>query len=139
TGQNARCCWVVAVVMHIERELESEPASWPDAPEDLTARAAAIPPGVVWSRLEQYIARRWEVRTVVWSVTGWGAFVPRLQPADLDVARVWTGAGGWHDCTADLQPAPDGVLLTGGTYELEYSVGDSSASTPDRMLEAYRR
>lgn len=116
-------------------EEELPPGIWPDAPEGLSDAAALLDPELVWSRIEQFITRRWGLREVVWHAVGPGIFAPRLRPATLTHAERWEG-----DDWVEVSPAraPRGLILEPGEYRLQYDVG-SADPVPLRVLEAYRR
>lgn len=118
-------------------ETENAPAMWPEPPDGLSAAAAAIPEGAVWSRLEKWITRRWGKRGVKWIIEGPCEFIPRLTPAALDTAKKWGGMStGWETTT----PAngPQGLILGADVYKLTFNVGETSVP-PSDVLEAYRR
>src|SRR5690625_1173404 len=95
--------------------VESTPAQYPDAPQDLSPAAAAIPAAAIWQRLEHFMAYRWGQRDVTWTVKGPGSWIPQLLPAELKKAEVWCGQS-WEPWT--LQDGPCGHILHLDTFRL---------------------
>lgn len=111
-------------------ETEGAPASYPALPGTFTTPAATV-----WSRLEGWIRRRWNERTVTWVVAGPGTWTPRLQPATVDTAERWDGDT-WQ--TVTLQAGPIGYELDAATYRVTCTVG-STDTPPDVVLTAAGR
>jgi hypothetical protein len=120
------------------RQNEAVPETWPDAPGNLSTAAAALDTGLIWHRLESYIAWRWTSRAVVWTVEGCGCWQPPLAPATISTVEVWQDDA-WQAVT--LSPSPlDGYVLPGaGPYRFTGTVGDDAGDVPAGVLEAYRR
>ena len=116
-------------------EAEADPATYPDAPEGLSAAAAALDADMLWSRIEAYIAHRYSSRQVTWLVEGKGHWGFPLKPATLTSAEKWTGEE-WE--TVTLAVSPYGYCLDDeGPYRIVASVGGGSVPAP--VQEAYRR
>lgn len=115
------------------RTQESQPAAYPIVP-DLSPAAAALTPGPLWSRIENWIAYRWPARDVTWYVDGSGEFIYPLADVDVQSVDVWDS--GWVE--ADVVETPHGLWLPGGRYRVKAMVG-SDDTPPDAVLEAYRR
>lgn len=122
--------------MDILRRLEQTPASYPPVPEGLSPEAAAIPAAAIWARIEAYIAYRFSVRTVTWTVHGAGEFVPDLTPATITSEEVWDGVG---YIPASLDAGfMGGVVLNGdGPYRITADVG--GGEVPAAVNEAFIR
>jgi hypothetical protein len=119
------------------KQTESEPAEYPDAPEGLSAAAAALAPAVVWERIESYVAHRWAERDVEWVVEGPGEWHPPLTPATIATVEVWSGAGAWEDCTPNASPLGGYWLPASGPFRFTGTVGP--ADVPATINEAYKR
>ena len=121
-------------------QTEAIPAAYPDAPSGLSIEAAAaLDAAVIWQRLESYVAHRWTVRGVVWTVEGEGEWTPPLTPATIETVEVWESYA-WT--TTTLNPSPlGGFELPGdGPYRFTGTVGDASPNdVPAAVLEAFRR
>lgn len=116
---------------------EDIPATYPETPEGLLSdAAAALDTGLIWGRIEEFIAHRWTERQVIWTVRGPGEFVPDLGPAEITLSRVWSGT---TYIDASLDPSPlGGVVLTGeGPYRFTATVG--GGTVPAGVWEAFRR
>ena len=107
---------------------------YPDPPDGLTDAGAELDPGVIWARLEQWIAHRWSARAVVWIVEGPGEWSPPLVPAVIDEVEEWHPAG-WQAVSPAL--APLGYDLARGKFRFTATVGEGPV--PDDAAEAYRR
>jgi len=116
------------------RQIESEPPVWPDAPESLSTRAAAIKREVIWQRIESWIAYRFSDRTVTWIVEGPGAWSAPLAPVTVTGANQWDGSS-WAAYT--LPVGPLGYDLPAGHFKVVASVG--GGDVPEAVEEAYRR
>lgn len=122
-------------MVEVLSEDEGTPSSWPTTPGDLSTEAAALDPGVIWPRIEAWIAHRWNERQVTWIVAGPGVWSPRLKPATVDTFELWRD-GQWESVTLDA--APLGYELEAETYRFIATVG-STDDPPETVLEAYRR
>lgn len=120
--------------MEVLRVDEGEPQDRP-IPEGLSPAAAAVDDGMIWSRLEDWIAHRWGERPVKWIINGPGVWVPRLRPTATPTFETWDGDA-WAPAT--VKPAPLGYALEAETYKVTATVG-STATPPDSVREAYRR
>ncbi|MCB1489029.1 MAG: hypothetical protein KDJ88_16435 [Bauldia sp.] len=120
------------------RQDENLPEAYPDAPDTLTAAAAALDPDFIWQRIESYIAHRWTARAVGWKVEGSGEWEPPLTPATIVSTMYWRGDD-WDEAT--LSPGPfGGLILPGcGPYSIVATVGDTENDPPAAVLEAFRR
>lgn len=118
------------------RQTESIPDAYPDISDlTLSTAAAALDTGLIWQRLESYIARRWTSRAIEWIAEGCGEWLPPLKPATIATVEVWQ-ADAWQ--TVTLSPSPlGGYVLPGGTYRFTGTVGSGEA--PAAVLEAFRR
>lgn len=123
------------MMAEILRLTEAAPATWPTQPAGLSLDAAAIDSGVIWSRIEGWIAHRWGERSVEWIIQGPGLWAPRLRPIATPTFERWGGVS-WVLTTA--QPAPLGYELDGDQYRVTATVGTTDAP-PATILEAYRR
>lgn len=117
------------------RQVEAVPATWPDPPAGLSADAAALDAGVIWSRLEGWIAHRWSPREVIWTVEGEGAWTCPLVPATVLSVEVWE-ASVWV-VTVPLASPFGGYDFGDGPYRVTATVG--GGVVPAAVLEAYRR
>ncbi|MEM9341417.1 MAG: hypothetical protein AAGA87_00060 [Pseudomonadota bacterium] len=121
--------------MEILQTIEDFPATYPDAPADLSTEAAALDPDALWRRIEAYIAHRWTERQVAWIVEGPGCFTPTLTPATITSVEIWQ-TGEWQSVT--LSPAPLGQVLPGaGPYRFTANVG--AGTVPPDVMAAFRR
>ena len=122
----------------ITREIEATPASYPAAPTGLSDAAAAIDPGIIWQRLENWLRVRWSPRSVIWLLHESGEFLPPLEPFDIESVERFE-LSEW--VTADeIHPGAMGgvVLPRTGPYRVTATVGADNA--PDTTAqEAYRR
>ena len=117
------------------RQVEGIPAAWPATPTGLTTEAGALDVGMIWQRLEAWIAYRWSSRSVVWTVEGAGEWVAPLAPATITTVEVWQ-ADAWAAVT--LTPGPlGGYVLDGATYRFTGTVG--SGTVPAGGNEAFLR
>jgi len=117
------------------REVEATPASYPATP-DLAGYDAARR-ALIWQRIDSYIAYRFSVREVVWTVEGSvdAEWVPRLGPVEITSTEVWE-SGAWTDVT--LPEGPYGLCLPGdGPYRITANVG--GGDIPSGVQEAFRR
>jgi hypothetical protein len=121
------------------KQTEGVPESFPDAPENLSAAAAALNPAMIWQRIEAYTSLRWSERTVTWVVEGPGEWSPPLSPATVETITVWSTAHEWD--TAEIPASPVGgfYLPASGPYRFVGIVGDDDAEVPAIVLEAFRR
>lgn len=118
------------------RQVEARDGEWhPLAPLGMGDGARALAPGMIWARIEAWVAWRWSARPVVWTVEGEGDWTPPLAPATVTNAEVWE-RGGWSAVT--LPVGPYGYCLPGdGPYRIVATVG--GGPVPDDVAEAYRR
>ncbi|NYT67710.1 hypothetical protein [Pusillimonas noertemannii] len=119
--------------MILLKQIETPPAAY-KAVTGLSTAAAALDAGVVWQRIENWIAYRWPMRTVVWMVEGSGLFVPPL--ADWSIDTIEKAGKTWEE--ADLGYSVTGIWLEGATYRVRAQVG-SDDDLPAAVAEAYRR
>lgn len=119
------------------RQAETAPAEYPDAPYPMSAAAMALPPEMVWQRIESYVAHRWTERAVEWIVEGPGEWHPPLAPATISAVEVWSSADAWE--AAELRPSPLGgyFLPASGPYRFTADVG--GGDVPEAVMEAFRR
>lgn len=118
----------------IIRQAEHIPGSYP-AITGLSDAAAALDPAMIWQRLEQWMAYRWGLREVGWTVEGPRYFSPPLVPATIIGAEWWDGSD-WQ--TVTLEPSPYGFLLEHGAYNITAMVGTTD-DPPAAVAEAFRR
>lgn len=118
------------------KEAEATPESYPEAPEGLSAAAAAVSADAIWQRLEAYCRARWTVREVVWMVEGQGTWEAPLLPATLNTVEVWEG-GVWAECTPAVSPWGGYELPGDGPYRVTADVG--GGEVPAAVMEAFRR
>lgn len=111
-------------------------ATYPAAPAGLSDAAAALDPNFIWARIEAYIAHRWSVRDVVWTVEGEGPWEAPLSPASLESVEVWE-SGAWADCTPAASPWGGYDLPGDGPYRITAKVG--AGPVPAAAQEAFRR
>jgi hypothetical protein len=122
-------------LMEIVEILEATPAAWPALPDGLSTAAAALAPGLVWGRIEAWVAHRWSEREVVWIVDGPGCFAATLTPATVTTTEVWDSPS-WSP--VELVAGPRGLILpASGPDRITADVG--AGPVPDVVLEAYRR
>ncbi|PTQ72736.1 hypothetical protein [Celeribacter persicus] len=119
------------------KEVEEIPASYPDAPANLSAAAAALDTDAIWQRIEAYCSRRWTTREVVWIVEDNGDWCPPLSPLTITSEEVWNGEG-WETAT-DLYASPYGGyrLTTEGPHRFTGTAG--GVDVPAAVSEAFRR
>jgi hypothetical protein len=118
------------------KQTEAAPASYPAAPSGLSAKAAAIDPAVIWSRLEHFTAYRYSPRNVVWVAEGCGAWFPPLAPATIETIERWE-AGAWVEDETLSASCMGGYVLQPATYRFSGSVG--AGPVPAIVSEAYKR
>lgn len=117
------------------RQTEAAPAAYPAAPSGLSTAAAALDAGMIWQRIESYVAHRWSERNVTWIVEGCGEWHPPLTPATIATVETWR-ADAWEAVT--LSPSPvGGYVLPGGSYRFKGTVG--AGTVPAAVNEAFRR
>ncbi|MDF3810085.1 hypothetical protein [Rhodopseudomonas sp. BAL398] len=119
------------------KQNESEPLTYPDAPEGLSAAAVAIPAPVIWERIEAYVAHRWAERDIEWLVEGPGEWSPPLAPATIATVEVWSAADEWEACTPNASPFGGYWLSATGPFRFTGTVGPGEV--PATVSEAYRR
>ncbi len=94
---------------------------------------------VCWQRIEHYIARRWGVRNVVWTLTScggdWRAPIGPVLGGELDAFR-WQD-GDWQPIT--LERRPHGFRLPPGHVQIDASVGRVSLDIPESVERAVQR
>jgi hypothetical protein len=119
------------------RQSEGVPEAYPDTSElTLSTAAAALDTGLIWQRIESYIAQRWSSRAIEWIADGCGEWFPPLKPATIATVEVWQ-SDAWQ--TVTLSPSPlGGYVLPGGTYRFTGTVGDDT-DPPAAVIEAFRR
>lgn len=125
------------------KQVEAIPASYPTVTpyphtnfDDVLVEDAVLDAALIWQRLESWMAYRWGVREVVWTVEGEGEWTPPLTPATVTAAQVWE-IGGWVSVT--LTDGPYGLCLAGdGPYRITANVG-SAETPPEAVQEAWRR
>ncbi|MAK61801.1 MAG: hypothetical protein CMK09_12545 [Ponticaulis sp.] len=96
-----------------------------------------IEPGVIWQRMESWIAYRWGERAVTWTVEGGGEWQAPLYPATITTFEIWENDA-WAEVS--LTAGPYGGLCTteGETYRITATVGTSD-DPPAAIVEAWRR
>src|SRR5258708_36295571 len=117
-------------------QVESPPGSYPAVPTGLSTAAAALPPAMVWGRIESYIVYRWTTRAVVWVVEGEGDWRPNLTPTIVSLVERWSN-NVWIAETTLLPSTLGGYELLNDIYRFTGTVG--SGTPPLAVLEAYRR
>ena len=115
---------------------EDVPASYPATPSGLSAKAAALDPGMIWARIETYIAHRWTPRAVVWIIDGPGEWCAPLTPVSITATEIWDGAA-WVSESLPAAPLGGFDLAGAGPYRISASVG--SGTPPAPVNEAFRR
>lgn len=120
------------------RQLEDQPAAWPDPPSGLSAAALALPSDALWHRIEAWTAHRWTPRTVRWTVEGDGPWSFPLAPVSGAAVEVWTVPDGWTARDVDAGPLGGFVLPNEATYRVTATVGLANPPPP-AVLEAFRR
>lgn len=121
------------------RREENMPETYPETLEGLLGEnAAALDTGVIWQRIEEYIAHRWTERQVIWTVAGPGEFEPDLAPATITVQEVWNGAA-WTSASLDASPLGGFDLPGYGPYRFTATVGGGGGGVPAGVWEAFRR
>jgi hypothetical protein len=114
---------------------EAVPATYPATPSGLSTGAAAVPPAVIWQRIEAYVSTRWTAREVVWLAEGPGDWALPLAPGAVTAFEEWTGTA-WVAFSPDLSAF--GYALAGeGPYRFTATIG--SGTVPAAVDEAYRR
>lgn len=120
------------------RQIEGVPETWPAAPEGLSTAAAALPAGMVWNRIETWIAYRYAARTIQWVAEGPGEWVPPLSPTTIEDVEWWNGSA-WEAVTLSASPLGGYELEGLGPYRFTGTVGVDGADIPAPVSEAYRR
>ena len=115
---------------------EAVPATYPATPSGLSTGAAAVPPAVIWQRIEPYVSTRWTARQVIWIAEGPGDWaLPLAPPFAVTAFEEWTGSA-WTAFSPDLSPY--GYALAGeGPYRFTATVG--GGTVPAAVNEAFRR
>lgn len=116
---------------------EGTPASYPIV-TGLSTAAAALDQDMIWQRIESYIAHRWRVREVVWTLEGEEGADWRLplSPLISQTSEKWE-SGAWISVT--LANGPLGLCLpSDGTFRVTAQVGDAG-TVPAAVSEAFRR
>ena len=116
------------------KQTEGIPAAWPASPSGLSTGAAALDAGMLWGRIEAWIAHRWSSRSVVWIVEGCGEWVAPLCPATIATVEVWGTS--WGAVTLNASPL-GGWVLDDATYRFTGTVG--AGPVPVAGQEAFRR
>jgi hypothetical protein len=117
---------------------EVEDAEWPAPPAGLSAAAAALPRGLIWRRIESWIAWRWGLRLCTFIAEGGcGSWRAPLCPFAVETTEAWNGEA-WEAVT--LQPSPLGGVMLGSAshYRFAGMLGADDVPPAD-VLEAYRR
>lgn len=118
------------------RQVEGIPATYPDAPGGLSTAAAALDAGMIWQRIEAYVAHRWTARDVSWTVEGFGEWMPPLTPATVASVEVWNGDE-WEAVVLPASPLGGYCLPGCGPYRFTGTVGGGDVPAP--VSEAFRR
>lgn len=124
-------------MIDILQQQEAVPAAYPAAPSGLSTEAAALDAGMIWQRIESYIAHRYTVREIVWTVSGLAGdeWQPPIGPVVSQTAEKWD-AGAWASVT--ILPGPLGLCLpSDGTFKITAQVG--AGDVPAAVSEAFRR
>lgn len=109
--------------------------TYPTTPVGMTARAAEIPPAVIWGRIYEYIAYRWGKTTISWRVQGCGEFVPRVTPCVVDDIFYWTSTG-WNMVT--LPDGPMGIdMPADNIWKIDATAGGDVLAVPAKVARAY--
>ncbi len=109
-------------------QVESPPGSYPAVPTGLSTAAAALPPAMVWGRIESYIVYRWTTRAVVWVVEGEGDWRPNLTPTIVSLVERWSN-NVWITETTLLPSTLGGYELLDDIYRFTGTVGSAIALT----------
>jgi len=120
----------------IMKQDEGVPATYPDAPAGLSAKAAALDGAAIWQRIEAYTARRWTPRAVIWIVEGCGSWQPPLGPVVEVAAEIWDGAT-WQAETPDPDPCGGLRFTRDGPHRVTATIG--AGPVPAAVSEAFRR
>lgn len=116
---------------------EATPASYPAVPSGLSSAAAALDSGMIWARIEAYVAHRWTGRDVTYVLEGCGFWQPDLTPFAIGTKKKWSD-NAWVAVTT-LNTGPLGGLeLLGDIYQISGTAG-SGATVPANVNEAFRR
>lgn len=97
----------------------------------------AMDAGIIWQRIESYIAHRWTPREVVWIIEGTAGdeWTSPLVPLVSHTAERWDGSA-WASVT--LLSGPLGLCLpSDGTYKVTAQVG--AGELPAGVEEAFWR
>lgn len=124
-------------MVDILKQQEAAPAAYPTVPGGLSENAAAVDSEMLWQRIESYIAHRFTVREIVWTVSGFAGdeWQPPIGPLVSHTAERWD-AGAWASVT--VLPGPVGLCLpSDGTFKITAQVG--AGNVPAAVLEAYWR
>lgn len=119
------------------QQQEAVPAAYPDAPSGLSTAAAALNADMIWQRIESYIAHRYAVREIVWTISGFAGdeWQPPIGPLVSQTSERWD-AGAWVSVT--ILPGPLGLCLpSDGTFKITAQVG--AGDVPAAVSEAFRR
>lgn len=113
-------------------------ADWPARPSGLSTAATAIPPEVIWRRLEAWIAWRWGLRPCTFVVEGGcGSWRPPLYPLTATTVEAWNGEA-WEAITLAADPLGGPTLGAATYYRFAGGLGIDD-TPPEDVLEAYRR
>ena len=119
------------------QQQEAIPEAYPDAPTGLSTDAAALDESMIWQRIEGYIAHRFTVREIAWTVSGFAGdeWQAPIAPLVSHTAEKWD-AGAWVSAT--LTAGPVGLCLpSDGTFKITAQVG--GGDVPAAVSEAFRR
>lgn len=97
--------------------------------------AAGTDLGLLWERIEAFVAWRWTPRPVLWVVEGPGDWAPPLRPATLGLVEGWRNES-WEAVTLPASPF-GGLVLGCGLWRIEAEVG--RGPIPAGVQEAVRR
>lgn len=122
-------------MIELVKQTEAIPASYPTRPSGLSDAADALDPATIWARIEAYIAHRFTVREVVWTLEGCGDWTVPLTPATVTGSERWNGEA-WETYTLPI--GPWGYFLPSeAQYRVTADVGGGDVPAP--VLEAYKR
>jgi hypothetical protein len=126
---------VAAMTVMTLQQIEAPPEGYPEDPYLTMSDEAAAFLATAWQRIESYIAWRYSVRDVQWTVEGCGDWLPPLKPATIETVEQWRNEA-WEAATVPPSPL-GGYCLPGGTYRLTGTCGP--ADVPEIVAEAVKR